>query len=308
MPHQALDPRFNDLLDVNASVDQVATGFGFTEGPLWHPVEQHLIFSDLVHDVRRRWSREEGIEDIMRPTQKANGLTYDHALHLLACEHSTSSVVRIAPDGRRTVLTSHFQGQELNSPNDICVRSDGTIYFTDPTYGRMARHGLERPCALDFQGVYRLLPGHQPGDEPLLIAEAETFTQPNGLCLSPDERVLYVNDSEQANIRAYDLSPDGTASVGRIFAEGIRADDDPGVPDGMKADRAGNVYVTGPYGVWVYGADGTRLGEIRVPEPVANLHWGGPDYATLFFCATTSVYALSTRVSGRTEPFMQANG
>lgn len=308
MPHKATDPRFTSLLDVNAPVKQLGSGFTFTEGPLWHPVEKHLLFSDMPGDVRRRWTPDGQISEVMRPSNKGNGMTYDGDLNLLVCEHATSSVARFSPDGRREVLTGHFDGKELNSPNDICVKSDGAIYFTDPTYGRMPGFGVERPLQMGFQGVYMLPPGHKPGDEAILVSDRYMFTQPNGLCFSPCERWMWVNDTEQANIRMFDVAPDGSLSNPRIFASGIKDALRAGVPDGMKADKDGNVYVTAPGGVWVYSFEGVKLGEIEVPEMVANLHWGGDTWDTLFMCASTGLYAVQMKTRGREEAFMRAGG
>ncbi len=306
MPHTVVDRKFHELFDEHAQVRQLGTGFVFTEGPLWHPVDNHLIFSDMPGDVRRKWTPQDGVSEVMRPSNKGNGMTYDAELNLLVCEHSTSSVARIRPDGTREVLCSHFEGKELNSPNDICLRSDGSIYFTDPTYGRKAHFGVERPLQQGFQGVYRLPPGHRPGDEPQLVSDRYTFTQPNGLCFSPCERWLWVNDTEQANIRMFDVAEDGRLTGSRIFASGIRDTLKAGLPDGMKADSQGNVWVTAPGGVWVYSFEGRMLGHIEVPEMVANLHWGDADWQTLYMCATTSLYSVRTKVRGRQEPFMQA--
>lgn len=308
MAHQAIDDRFRAILDPHAPVRQLGTGFTFVEGPLWHPQDGCLIFSDMPADVRRRYSPSDGnIEEILRPSNKANGLTYDAQLNLLACEHATSSVVRFGPDGRREVLVSHFEGRELNSPNDIVVGKDGSIYFTDPTYGRMEHFGVPRPCEMGFQGVYRLSPDHKSGDEAQLVCDRYMFTQPNGLCFSPCERWMWVNDTDQANIRMFDVAEDGCLINGRIFASGIKDSAKAGLPDGMKADVDGNVYVTAPGGVWVYGFDGLMLGKIEVPEMVANLHWGGPDWSTLYLCATTSLFAVDTKTRGRIEPFMVPN-
>jgi len=304
MAHEAVRPGFRALVDEHAPVRQLGTGFAFTEGPVWHPLEHHLLFSDMPGDVRRRWDRA-GVREIARPTNKANGLTYDGELNLIACEHATSSVVRLRSDGTREVLASHFEGRELNSPNDVCVRSDGSIYFTDPWYGRMAGFGVERPRELGFQGIYRVPPG-AAGAEPQLLADRYLFAMPNGLCFSPDERLLYVNDTEQANIRVFDVAADGSLSRGRIFASGIRDTLRPGVPDGMKCDFHGNVWVTAPGGLWVYQPDGALLGRIAIPELAANFHWGGADWRTLFVCASTSLYALDVRVGPRNEPFMRA--
>lgn len=301
MAHQALDPAFRRLIDEHAPVRQVAHGCTFTEGPVWHPVEHYLLFSDMPADVRRRLDRA-GVREVMRPSNKANGLTYDAELNLIACEHATSSVVRFRPDGTREVLATHFEGRELNSPNDLCVKSDGSIWFTDPWYGRMPHYGVERPRQLGFQGVYRLRPGGQPE----LMVDRYTFTQPNGICFCPDESKLYVNDTEQANIRVYRVDRDGSLRDGRIFASGIRDSLLSGLPDGMKCDAEGNVWCTGPGGVWVFAPDGRLLGKVSIPEHPANLHWGGADWRTLYVAATTSIYAVEVKVGPRTEPFMRA--
>lgn len=307
MTHKLTDQHFRQIIDEHAPVSQLGTGYTFTEGPLWHPHEKTLLFSDMPADVRRLWNpADNSVKEVLRPSNKANGLTFDASLNLLACEHSTSSVVRFRPDGSREVLCSHFEGRELNSPNDIIVGRDGSIYFTDPTYGRMDQFGVKRPLQLGFQGVYRLPPGHRLGDEPQLVSDRYMFTQPNGLCFSPCEKWMWVNDSEQANIRMFDVSEGGKLTNARIFASGIKESLRPGVPDGMKADRNGNVYVTAPGGIWVYGFDGIKLGEIPIPEESANLHWGGEDWETLFVCATTSVYSVKTRTQGRIESFMTA--
>ncbi len=274
--HVAVAPGFADLVDLWAPVRQLGTGFEFTEGPIWHPKEQFLLFSDMPGDVRRRWDRT-GVREVMRPANKCNGMTYDGDLNLIVCEHATSTLVRERPDGRREVLASHFDGRELNSPNDVVVKSDGAIYFSDPWYGRMPVYGVERPRQLGFQGVYRLPPG---GGAPELVVDRTMFDQPNGLCFSPDERVLYVNDTVQHLIRAFDVLPNGRLGMSRVFASGIVSPSEPGVPDGMKCDSAGNVWVCGPGGVWVFAPHGALIGKLRVPELVGNLTWGGEGFRT----------------------------
>ncbi len=305
MTHATLRPEFEDLIDPYAPVGQVGTGFTFTEGPIWHPVDHYLLFSDMPADVRRRWDARQGVTEVKRPSNKCNGMTYDADLNLIVCEHATSLLVRERPDGRREVLASHFDRQELNSPNDVCVRSDGSLYFSDPWYGRMPGFGVERPRQLGFQGVYRMPPG---GGEPQLLVDRHLFDPPNGLCFSPDESVLYVNDTVQTLIRAFDVARDGALSNRRILASGIRSSLEAGVPDGMKCDQRGNVWVTAPGGVWVYAPSGDLLGKVRVPEPVANLAWGGPDFLTLFLTATHSVYRVTTKVGPHREPYMSATG
>ena len=304
MIHTTLRREFSDLIDLDAPVDRLAGGFTFTEGPIWHPRDQFLLFSDMPADVRRRWDDRGGVREVMRPSNKCNGMTYDANLGLIICEHATSSLVR-ERDGRREVLASHFQGKELNSPNDVCVRSDGFIYFSDPWYGRMPVYGLERPRQQGFQGVYRVATG---GGEPQLLVDRNLFEQPNGLCFSPDERLLYVNDTVRCLIRVFDVNADGTLGPDRIFASGIRSELEPGVPDGMKCDSAGNIWVTAPGGVWVYAPSGALIGKVRVPELVANLHWGKSDWRTLFMCATHSLYAVRTKIGPHIEPFMRAGG
>ena len=302
MTHQAIRQQFHELIDVAAPVRQIGTGFTFTEGPVWHPVERHLLFSDMPADTRRRWDGTR-VTEVTRASNKGNGMTYDAGLDLLVCEHSTSSVARLHADGSREVLASHFEGRELNSPNDLCVHSSGVIYFTDPWYGRMPGFGIERPRDLGWQGVFRIPPG---GGAPQLVVDRWLFSQPNGLCFSPDETRLYVNDTEQANIRVFDVKPDGSLGSGRVFASGIRDSREPGVPDGMKCDANGNIWVTAPGGLWVYAPDGQLLGKLAVPEFAANFAWGGADWRTLFICASNSLYAVETRVGPRQEPYMNA--
>src|SRR5689334_10432031 len=233
--HVAVRPGFADLVDLWAPVRQIGTGFQFTEGPVWHPRDGFLLFSDMPGDVRRRYDST-GVREVMKPANKCNGMTYDTELNLIVCEHATSTLVRERPDGRREVLAAHFEGMELNSPNDVCVKSDGSIYFSDPWYGRMPVYGLERPRVRDWQGVFRLT----PGKDLALVVPRNDFAMPNGLCFSPDETLLYVNDPERCLIRIYEVAPDGSLGKGRLFAEGVRSQEDGGVPDGMKCDAEGN--------------------------------------------------------------------
>ena len=302
MIHDVRRNEFTSLVDPDAPVRRIGTGFTFTEGPLWHPTEHYLLFSDMPGDVRRRWDEAGGVREVMRPSNKCNGMTWDADLNLVICEHTTSSLVRLTPDGRREVLASHFEGKELNSPNDVCIRSDGTIYFSDPWFGRMPHYGVERPRELGWQGVFHV----GPDGKLHLAVDKRQFDQPNGLCFSPDESRLYVNDTTRALIRVFDVAPDGSLSHGRLFAQGIRSSREAGLPDGMKCDANGNVWVTAPGGIRVYSPRGAQLGTVRIPEMPANLHWGGEDWRTLFVCATTSVYAVQTKIGGNIEPFMRA--
>jgi gluconolactonase len=292
------------LVDENVEVEQLGTGFTFTEGPIWNPGGEFLLFSDMPGDTRRRWDESSGVQVVMSPSNKGNGMTLDADGRLLVCEHTTSSVVRMDPDGMNTgreVLASHYQGKELNSPNDIIVASGGSSYFSDPTYGRLPGFGIERECELDFRGVYRLPAG---GGDPQLLAD--DFGEPNGLCFSPDESLLYINDTPNAHIRVFDVNADGTISNSRMFAERIGDGDlaKGGLVDGMKCDEHGDIWVTGPDGVWVFASDGELLGIVKIPESVGNITFGGPDWSWLFVPSTTSLYRVKTKVSGRREPYM----
>ncbi len=300
MAHKIFDSKFNNLLDTNATPKQVMTGFEFTEGPVWHPTEQFLFFSDIPGNVRYAWDATNGVAEAHCPSHKGNGMTYDADLSLLVCEHETSRIVRFEPDGTETVIAERFEGKQLNSPNDLIVHSDGSIWFTDPTYGRMPGFGLERPVELGFQGVYRIAPD---GGDPELMVHRTTFDQPNGLTFSPCERYLYVNDTVQKNIRRFELNSEGLTNE-HILVSGIFDPRHEGVPDGLKCDEEGNIWCTGPGGIWVYGPDGHLLGKVILPEVCANFHWGGPDWRTLYCTATNSVYSLPVHVGPRIEPFM----
>jgi gluconolactonase len=256
-------------------------------------------------DVRRRWDADDGVTEVANPSNKGNGMTFDLDGRLIVCEHVTSSVVRMDPDGKgsgREVLASHYGDRELNAPNDVVVKSDGAIYFSDPTYGRMPGFGIEREQDLDFQGVYRIPPGG--GDTQLL---ADDFGQPNGLCFSADESLLYVNDTERCHIRVFDVQEDGSIANNRVLAENIGTGDmEVGdLVDGMKLDERGNIWVTGPGGVCVFDAHGQHIGTVEVPEPVGNVNWGGPDWSWLFIPATSSVYRMECKVSGNRLPYMK---
>ncbi len=291
-----------ELVEQGSEVEQVATGFTFTEGPIWHPSEHYLLFSDMPGNVRRKYTPGSGVEEVMRPSNKCNGMTYDADLNLLVCEHVTSSLVRERPDGTRETLATHFEGKELNSPNDVVVHSSGTIYFSDPWYGRMPVFGEERERELGFQGVYRLAPG---GGEPELAVERDAYEQPNGVCFSPDESLCYVNDTPGAYIDVYDVGDAGALENRRRFFSGVGSGViEEGIPDGMKCDERGNVWVTGPAGVWVIDADGELLGVVEVPENTGNMTWGGADWHTLYIPSSTSLYAIETLVGPRREPYM----
>jgi sugar lactone lactonase YvrE len=298
-PLEVHDPDLHDLVAPDALIERIAGGLTFTEGPVWRRGE--LLFSDIPNKRIARWRKlPEGPELTTYATGMSNGLTLDRQGHVLAAEHDGRRVTRVADDGTRTVLAEQFHGKRLNSPNDIVVKSDGSIYFTDPPYAvQPATPGMPRPAGWwtkpipgkeqPCNGVYRLAP-----DGSLHLA-ADDFTLPNGLAFSPDESVLYIDDSAQKHIRAFAVRPDGTLTNGRVLLD--MASEDLGVPDGLKVDRAGNVFCTGPGGVWVCRADGALLGRIVLPELPANLAWG-EDGSVLFLTARTSVYRLQTKTRG----------
>ena len=291
-----------ELVDPDAGVEQVATGFTFTEGPIWHPTEHHLLFSDMPGDVRRKYTPDGTVVEVMRPSNKCNGMTYDADLNLIVCEHVTSSLIRENTDGTREVLASHFEGKELNSPNDVVVGSDGSVYFSDPV---VRAHARLRPRARAGPGLAGRVQGAAPGGGIELVVDRDQYDQPNGLCFSPDESLMYINDTMRGLINVYDVNPDGSLSGERLFCDGIGTGViEDGIPDGMKCDEMGNIWVTGPGGVWIIGSDGERLGTVPVPENVGNLTWGGTDWHTLFMPSCTSLYTLRTRVGPRREPYM----
>ena len=292
-------PGLHALIAPDAPIERIAGGLTFTEGPVWRGTE--LLFSDIPNKRIVRWRRlPEGPELTTYARGMSNGLTLDRQGRVLAAEHDGRRVTRVADDGARTVLAERFQGKRLNSPNDIVVKSDGSIYFTDPPYGvQHSTPGVPRPAdwwtkpipgkEQPSNGVYRLTPD---GTLHLLV---DDFALPNGLAFSPDESVLYIDDSARKHIRALAVRADGTLTNSRVLLD--MASEDPGVPDGLKVDGQGNVFSTGPGGVWVCRADGALLGRIVMPELPANLAWG-EDGTILFLTARTSVYRLATRTRG----------
>jgi gluconolactonase len=295
-----------DLVDQSVPVEQVVSGRVFTEGPIWMD-DGSLWFSDIPADELWRWHPDAGAELLRSPNGKGNGMTRDNEGRLVVCEHATSTVTRGAgTDLSREVVASHFEGAELNSPNDVVVARDGSILFTDPSFGRtLADMGVLRDVRQPHRGVYRMPAAS--GDLELLVAD---MAQPNGLCLSPDESILYVGDTVRAHIRALDYgggAKSGPLADRALFAEGISAVDshDDNYVDGLKVDELGNVYVTGPGGVWVYAPDGTRIGTIEIPEQAANLNWGDADWRSLFVTATTSVYRVRMQVAGHRLGYMR---
>ena len=294
-------PTFSALVDPEAALTLLGSGFVFTEGPVWSVDEQCLYFSDIPGDARHRWTNEGGVEHVAAPTFKANGTAIDREGRLLVCEHVNSCVSRIHSDGFRETVCFHHAGIYLNSPNDVVVSSkDGSIYFTDPDYGRWNDWiGCKREPLLGFTAVFRV---PNEGGEAQLVVSTDEFEQPNGLCFSPDESLLYVNDSPRAHVKVFEVAADGTLVNGRVLIDGVGGTIEGGSPDGMECDEFGNVWVTGPGGVWVVSPAGERLGVIATPEVAGSLCWGGPDLRTLFITTSSTLHSIPLRCTSAPLP------
>ncbi len=291
-----LDKRLLDLVDEGVQVDQIATGCTFTEGPLWHPRQRYLTFSDVRTKKMHRWSEKDG-QSLFRDNDGAgpNGNTYDRDGLMITCEHDNRRVSRTKADGSVESVVDRFEGHRLNSPNDVICTKNGDLIFTDPTYGLRQPDGSIAGQEYPFAGVFRLTPS--TGNLRVL---ADDFQAPNGLVITDDEKTMYIADTRLHNVRAFDVAADGSLSNSREFAD-ISHGETTGMPDGMKLDVEGNLYVTAnrPQGLWVYAPDGTHLGFIEVGESPANCAWGGDDWQTLFVTAQSSVYRLRMKVAGQ---------
>ncbi len=295
---EKLAPGLDAIVSTDAEIRYLCDGYGGdqgpAEGPLW--VHEHgcLLFSDIHNNRRMKYEPGKGASLFLEPTNRANGLTRDLQGRLLACEHDSRRVTRLELDGSLTVICNSFQGRQLNRPNDVVVKSDGSIYFTDPWTSPNARNQWD----LTFSGVYRLTP--DLGTLSLLV---EDFTLPNGLAFSPDESVLYINDTRRGHIRAFDVMPNGTLArhTDRVFADLRGAE--PGVPDGMKIDVAGNVYCGGAGGIWVMDPKGTKLGRIvHGASATTNITFGGADWKTLYFTTREHLGAVDLKIAGIPVP------
>lgn len=293
--YQVDDPRFRFLIQKNARLHQVATGFEWTEGPVWFADQQLLLFSDIPADRMIRLTLDGHVSVFRQPSGYSNGNTRDRQGRLVTCHHGTRSVTRTEPNGSITVLADGYGGKRLNSPNDVVVQSNGAIWFTDPTYGILSNYeGYKAEPEQQAHNVFRIDP--QTGDVEAMITD---FVQPNGLAFSPDERILYVAESGcshdpdvPAVIRAFELDASGRIGADRVFAT-----IDKGLPDGMRVDSEGRVWSSAADGVHCFHPDGTRLGKILVPEVVANLCFGGPRGNRLFIAGTTSIYKIAVNAS-----------
>ena len=294
MPIEQHAPGLERIVDLNQQIEELARGFGGergpAEGPVWWQEDGSLVFSDIGNNRRMKWSPGAGVTLVQEPTNEANGLTRDRQGRLVACEHLARRVTRQDPDGSITVVANNYHGHRLNRPNDVVVKSDGSIYFTDPGLGRIESE-------LDFCGVYRVAP--DLGSIHVLMRD---LVVPNGLAFSPDERILYVNDSRRGHIRAFDVEPTGLLALAtdRVFAtlQGDRV----GVPDGMKVDVEGNVYCTGPGGIWIFDPPGTHLGTIATGAQTTNVAWGDADWSTLYFTTWSTLGRIRTKIPGIPVP------
>ena len=295
MPIEQLDPAMERIVAADAPIEQLGSGyggeFGPAEGPLWWKEGGYLLFSDIHNDRRLKWAQGEGVTLVQEPTNRANGLTRDMQGRLIACEHESRRVTRQEPDGSITVVANNYRATKLNRPNDAVVRSDGGIYFTDPaTLGVVSE--------LDFAGVYRVSP--DLGTMNLLVWD---FVVPNGLAFSPDETVLYINDSRRGHIRAFNVAANGTLSreTDRVFCD-LRGER-PGVPDGMKVDVEGNVYCGGSGGIWAIDPSGKLLGIIAHEAPATtNVAWGDDDWKMLYFTSYRTLHRVQLKIPGISVP------
>jgi gluconolactonase len=301
-----LDPAIDELIPKDAQLEEVADGFTFVEGPIWRP-SGVLWFSDVVGNVVRQYSPSDGkVTEILNPGgydgkgnlpaggyNGPNGSTADKDGAVLLCQHGFRRIVRISKDMKITTVVDKYQGKRLNSPNDVVYRSDGSFYFTDPPYG--LPKGDDDPAKeLKFNAVFRMANGK-------LQPVVKDLSRPNGIAISPDQKTLYIGNSEEKNRiwMAYDLAADGTASNGRVFAD-VTAEKEAGVPDGMKVDSKGNIWASGPGGIWIFSPAGKHLGTIKMPQIPANCNWGD-DWKSLYITARTGLYRIKLSVAGEKQ-------
>lgn len=303
---ERFEPALDSLIDPQASIELLEVGFSWSEGPVWVASENCLLFSDIPRNAIFRWSERDGARIWMQPSgytgvayygkePGSNGLTLDGEGRLLACEHGDRRISRLEQGGGKVTLADSYQGKRLNSPNDLVLRAGGDLYFTDPAYGLPRRYEDTRRD-LPFCGVYLLRPDLR---EPELLVDS--MRMPNGVALDPEERFLYVTQSDPQSpcVTRYPIRDDSTLGVGAVVADFTdRVPEAPGLPDGIKVDDSGNIFTTGPGGVWVLGDAGERLGRIRTGLRVANLCWGG-DGSTLYLCSDQYLCRLRTRTRGK---------
>jgi gluconolactonase len=285
-------PGFERIVPRSSEMEVIAGDLQFGEGPVWNKRTGEFFWVDIIGDTIWKWKRGVGRTVVMRPSYKADGMTFDQQGRLVVAGWSWRRVWRMEKDGSIQTLCSQFDGQKLNSPNDIVVKSDGSIYFTDPSGGlyNVEMQGEDVQRYLDYHAVFRIAP-----DGKTTIA-VKDFTYPNGLAFSSDEKLLYINDTRENLIKVYDVNPDGTVGNGRLFAKLVGPE--AGVADGMKIDVEGNVYCTGPAGIQVFAPDGKLLGRIKIPGHATNLGFGDDDWRALYVTTYTSVFRIPLGVAG----------
>ena len=306
---ERLDPRFNQLIPKGARLEQLAEGFIWVEGPVWVKKGGYVLFSDIPNNVVNKWQEGKGVSTYLKPSgytgktprggkagdePGSNGLRLDAQGRLVLCQHGDRQVLRIEPDGKKTVLASRYMGKRLNSPNDLVFKSNGDLYFTDPPYG-LPKNWDDPARELDFCGVYRV--SAKDGKLTLLTKE---MSRPNGIAFSPDEKTLYVanSDPKRAIWMAFDVKADGTLGKGRVFFDATKwVDKKPGLPDGMKVDQKGNLFATGPGGVFVFAPDGTHLGTIATGDRTANCAFGN-DGSVLYVAVNHRLCRIRTSTKG----------
>jgi gluconolactonase len=296
-----LDPALDALVPQSARLEKLADGFDFVEGPLWFDAG-YLWFSDVKGNVVRQWSPDGTVTEILRPGGYSghdapagaligpNGMTHDKDGAVLICQHGNRQIVRVSKDRRVSVLLNRYGGKRFNSPNDLVFHSDGSLYFTDPPYG-LTKQDDDPKKELSFNGVYRYSKGKL---EPVI----KDLTRPNGIAFSPDGKILYISNSDEKHKvwMRYDVAANGSVSNGRVFYD-VTSETAPGLPDGFKVDSKGNLYCSGPGGIWIFSPDGKHLGTIKTPAPPANCNWGD-DGKTLYITAVTSLYRIKLAVEG----------
>lgn len=315
-----LDPAINRIIPANAVLARVATGFHWIEGPVW--ADGGLYFADITGNSIRKWTPGKGVSPVLHPSgyqgskpyggpePGSNGMTIGPDGRLTVAGHARRMVFRLespSEHGELTVLADLYKGKRLSSPNDLVYKSDGSLYFTDPPYGLRTQNDADPEKELKVNGVYRIphagaqKPGAAPDRKDLQLLVSD-LPRPNGIAFSPDEKYLYVDNSEPKKIwMRYRVMPDGKLADGKVICDAT-ADKRPGGPDGMKVDREGNIYSAGPGGVWILSPEGKHLGTIVMPERTANMAWGGGDHKTLYITATTSVYRVHLKIAGVMPP------
>ncbi len=313
-----LDPAIDAIIPQGAKVEKIATGYEWTEGPVWTH-NGRLFFAAIHHNRIIEWVPGQGASVFLHPSgyqgtkpypgpePGSNGMTIDKEGRLTVAGHARRDIFRLEslePGAKLTVLCDRYQGKRLNSPNDLVYKSDGSLYFTDPPYGLPTQGDKDPLKELPFNGVYRLAnaTSHKPGappDNSHLQLVIKDLTRPNGIAFSPDEKYLYIAVSDPQNPvwMRYDVKPNGMVDNGEVFCK-ADSSEGPGGPDGIKVDKKGNLYGAGPGGIWIISPEGKHIGTIRIPERVANCAWGGPDFKTLYVTASTSVYSINLNIPG----------